>query len=673
MCKDNCANQCGTPFLLALNEECEVQELLELSDVTMENLMWYSENPSIVTINLYEGFIDACGVGCTRIYAVNQNGVAVYCTNITVSDNIHVSSIELDRDSVALEEETSTVLAATLYPYNATNKTLEWESSNTQVAQVVNGKVCALKQGTAVITVRAKDGSDKSANCNVTVTGDVLVTSVEIDPEEITLVKDSFWALNVTVNPENATNPTLLWHSDDESIAIVTPNEGVVHTQNIGTVRICAEAQDGSGVSGTCMINVIPPVAVSGICLCQTRTSVAINDERRSVANVIICPENATNTAVTWSSSNTSIAVVDAEGRVTGLAEGEVTITAKTKDGGYIASCDVTVTSALEVDTRERVMIAKDIYASTTTETYFNITFENSGLVWKNVGCDLSDSVNRSGCPLWLDELENQGEFEGDDLNDQSNENTLAYNINEQRYLHNEKIKYSVEQLAFIYMFDPLGVAYYVKSCEKTQGLTSVLGQLKFKDILYEEIFCDKSIGEGVGFFNVVNDQVYSIDPTTVDDTNRRYVYSHAELIFGAHALTGDKTLFVWAAKTLTKILVFVLKEIAMSIIKADLGVDPPQGLYYAKAVNGSDPGGYIEGYLSHDSSGSLLSMFGWIGKILNLLNQLGEIFADTFVPLNPNDVVIYRKVNENNRYQVQFAYGFSLDDIVTIAEENMN
>lgn len=638
MCKDNCANQCGTPFLLALNEECEVQELLELSDVTMENLMWYSENPSIVTINLYEGFIDACGVGCTRIYAVNQNGVAVYCTNITVSDNIHVSSIELDRDSVALEEETSTVLAATLYPYNATNKTLEWESSNTQVAQVVNGKVCALKQGTAVITVRAKDGSDKSANCNVTVTGDVLVTSVEIDPEEITLVKDSFWALNVTVNPENATNPTLLWHSDDESIAIVTPNEGVVHTKNIGTVRICAEAQDGSGVSGTCMINVVPPVAVSGICLCQTRTSVAINDERRSVANVIICPENATNTAVTWSSSNTSIAAVDAEGRVTGLAEGEVTITAKTKDGGYTASCTITVKPAVVEDTREKVQVVKGLGDN------FGVWFED-GTTWNFVGDSMSDPNLRSGCALWWEELDENNSHS----NSEEDGDEIAYSECERKYLDNLKQNLSIEKIAYLYLLDPVGIEYYMKN-GACVGM-SLAESLFFKDDVFRAIF-------GRMRYFTLNDSgvpIYhdNLEEPLSNDT-RKNVYSQAEVLFGVHKLPYGFIEF----------LVDYLPQVVDSILGVSnvysaikLGVQTYQVLFFSGSVTelSQQAVGFVDSIAEktkmENKLSGVLAILQWVVDAVNIVD---EIVDKTCNSLEWYDVSIFEKV-ENQNYQTIF------------------
>ena len=81
-----------------------------------------------------------------------------------------VTSISLNANSATLSKGTTKQLTATVLPNNATNKTLEWISSNTKVATVSNtGLVTAITAGTATITCRATDGSGKSATCTITV------------------------------------------------------------------------------------------------------------------------------------------------------------------------------------------------------------------------------------------------------------------------------------------------------------------------------------------------------------------------------------------------------------------------------------------------------------------------------------------------------------------------
>lgn len=79
---------------------------------------------------------------------------------------------------------------------------------------------------------------------------------------------------------------------------------------------------------------------VSGITLNETTSELALSDSKNLVATIY--PNTAEDKKVIWSSSNESIAKVD-NGKVTGISEGEATITAKTNDGGFVATCKVLV------------------------------------------------------------------------------------------------------------------------------------------------------------------------------------------------------------------------------------------------------------------------------------------------------------------------------------------
>lgn len=87
-----------------------------------------------------------------------------------------------------------------------------------------------------------------------------------------------------------------------------------------------------------------PSVPVTGVTVSPVTASVAVNGTTQLTATVL--PSNATNKSVSWSSSNTSVATVSSSGLVTGVATGSATITVTTQDGGFTASCNVTVTAA---------------------------------------------------------------------------------------------------------------------------------------------------------------------------------------------------------------------------------------------------------------------------------------------------------------------------------------
>lgn len=86
------------------------------------------------------------------------------------------------------------------------------------------------------------------------------------------------------------------------------------------------------------------PVSVTGVSLNKASTSIEVGGSE--VLSATVSPSNATNQAVSWTSSNTNVATVSSSGRVAAVAEGNATITVTTSDGGYTATCAVTVTAA---------------------------------------------------------------------------------------------------------------------------------------------------------------------------------------------------------------------------------------------------------------------------------------------------------------------------------------
>ena len=93
---------------------------------------------------------------------------------------IKITGITFGQQQVSILPNAETVLNLTIKPESATNKELEWASSNPGVATVDNGKVKAVSVGTTTITATAKDGSGVSSNCTVSVTTIPLASAVEV-------------------------------------------------------------------------------------------------------------------------------------------------------------------------------------------------------------------------------------------------------------------------------------------------------------------------------------------------------------------------------------------------------------------------------------------------------------------------------------------------------------
>ena len=85
----------------------------------------------------------------------------------------------------------------------------------------------------------------------------------------------------------------------------------------------------------------VSKVAVTGVAL--SKTSVTLDKGKTVTLKATVAPDGATNKNVTWTSYDTSVATVTAEGVVKGVKPGSTTIRVKTKDGGFTAKCKVKV------------------------------------------------------------------------------------------------------------------------------------------------------------------------------------------------------------------------------------------------------------------------------------------------------------------------------------------
>ena len=166
-----------------------------------------------------------------------------------------------------------------------------------------------------------------------------LVKTITLDKSTVSMRESETVQLNATVLPENAEDKTLTWSSNNEDIAVVNEN-GLVTAKAVGTTIITARATDGGGAETSC--NLIVKIPVTGIELNNTTATVEGGKTITLIAT--ISPDDATNKAVTWSSSNTSVATVNQSGVVTARNVGTTVIKATSQDDPNINKvCNVTV------------------------------------------------------------------------------------------------------------------------------------------------------------------------------------------------------------------------------------------------------------------------------------------------------------------------------------------
>ena len=165
------------------------------------------------------------------------------------------------------------------------------------------------------------------------------VKSVKITgvPESSVALADNSMTVTAIALKDNYTETAVTWASSDESIATVA--NGTITFHAAGKTTISATAGDKSDSFELEVVD--GDIAVTGVTLNSTKTFVKIGETKTLKATVE--PTNATNTAVSWTSSDSAIATVSDEGVVTAVAKGTTTITATTTDGGKTATCAVTV------------------------------------------------------------------------------------------------------------------------------------------------------------------------------------------------------------------------------------------------------------------------------------------------------------------------------------------
>lgn len=307
------------------------------------SVTWSASPESVVTVeqNGHNGIVTAVGPGeGTVTVTTNDGGLQASCKVTVEAATIAVESVTLDKETLDLKEGETATLTATVLPEDATDKTVSWKSTNPDVATVDGeGNVTAILAGQASIT--ASSGG-KEASCQVTVSK-IVVDEVTVNPATLELVEGDVFQLSASVSPAEA-DQTVEWKSMDESVARVDYNNGIVTAVSPGSTRIFARSKAFPDQQGYCNITVTPDPALKGIELSSAIMTMQVGESRTLTVNYT--PSYAANKNVSWASSNPSVAAVDKDGTVTAFAEGSATVTATAEEGGFTASCEVTVSGS---------------------------------------------------------------------------------------------------------------------------------------------------------------------------------------------------------------------------------------------------------------------------------------------------------------------------------------
>ncbi len=235
------------------------------------------------------------------------------------------------------------------------------------------------------------DGTDKWCHFDVTHNSKfiisnkkisaIAVTGVTLGKTALTLNPGKSEALTATVLPANAANKRVTWKSDATGIATVDAS-GKVTGVKAGKAKITVTTTDGAKTAD-CTVTVMD-VPATGVALNKSTLKLESGKSETLTANV--SPANATNKRVTWKSDRTSIATVDATGKVTGVKAGKATIIATTEDGKKTAKCAVTVVNipVTSVSMSRKTLTLESGKSETLTTIVLPANATNKRVIWKS-------------------------------------------------------------------------------------------------------------------------------------------------------------------------------------------------------------------------------------------------------------------------------------------------
>ena len=151
-------------------------------NATDTSVVWESSNSTIATV--IGGKVTALRVGSATITATTKDGGKIAVCNVYV-EPITVESVTLNHTTLSLLYGESKTLTATVFPSNATEKGVLWQSSNSSIVMVENGTLKAVGYGLVTITVTTVDGN-KTATCSVEVIEDkITFNTLAVDGESV--------------------------------------------------------------------------------------------------------------------------------------------------------------------------------------------------------------------------------------------------------------------------------------------------------------------------------------------------------------------------------------------------------------------------------------------------------------------------------------------------------
>ncbi len=310
-------------------------------------LTWSSSNGKAASVS-QDGVITGVKKGQTTVKAVLKAGSRSWSANLTVSVLRRVTAVtlnttrmqlyrpedpavkdllraETEHDVIVIPAGRSVELKATCTPADASNRKVEFTSSDEGVLKAGSTSAKAMQAGECDLTVSSAQNPEVRQVFRVLVIQPVTKVSISA-PDGKTVGIGKTLTLRAELAPANASLTRVTWSSRNEQVATVDEN-GVVTGRKRGSTTIEAQAADGSGKAATAVVTVAQ--LAQEITLREEYLYLAVGQLGYGHATVL--PTDANDKGIVWSSTDNQIATVTAGGQIKGIRRGECTIIAASK------------------------------------------------------------------------------------------------------------------------------------------------------------------------------------------------------------------------------------------------------------------------------------------------------------------------------------------------------
>ena len=370
---------------------------------TCRGVTWAIEGHSIDTLYTLQDTIcriQGLSEGVSKVVVITNYGN--YRDVCIIQVVIPATSISLSNDTIKMLLDSDTALIASILPYNATLKLIDWSIDDSLLvrSQIVDDTICLIKAqkvGKALICAITIDGEFKDSCVIEISTRPVESLTLNVDSMDLFLGEEA--ELTALILPVEGINKNILWSSLDVNIVEVSSGYNPTNTikaKNLGETKIVVKSAQNELITDTCVVTVhgIPAQKVI-----LNHDTIVMNVHTDTLLIAHIFPLNTTNDSITWTSTDSAtvdiitpmLSINDTICYISAVKSGTAIIKAKTFDGGFVDSCFIKVVvpaDSIVVSKDSIILDIEDVYGlkavvhpdSTTVKTIYWTT-NNASIV----------------------------------------------------------------------------------------------------------------------------------------------------------------------------------------------------------------------------------------------------------------------------------------------------